>query len=313
MAMNGIDVSKHQAKIDWNAVRSSGKVDFAILRAGIGKYASQKDVYFETNYKGCKDNGIACGAYWYSYAMSEAEAVMEANACLQCIQGKQFAFPVYFDFEERKQLNLGKAKVSQIVKSFCDTITKAGYIAGIYSMKSGLEGFLTEDVRRTYTNWVAHVGVKQTSYTGYDMWQYSWKGAIPGIKGDVDLNICYRDFPAEIKSSGRNGFAGNPQPEASGKTIADLAREVLDGKWGNGSERRERLTAAGYNYTAVQSAVNELVNVGRLQLYTVQKGDTLGAIARKYGTTVDAIVEDNRLKYPAITANFIRVGWVLRV
>ena len=102
--MTGIDVSKHQGVIDWSKV----KTDFAILRAGFGRYASQKDPQFERNYAGAKAAGIPVGAYWYSYARSAEEAREEAKACLQVLQGKQFEFPIYFDIEDCSQSYLAK-------------------------------------------------------------------------------------------------------------------------------------------------------------------------------------------------------------
>lgn len=88
--MEGIDASVHNGVIDWNAVKQSGKVDFAILRAGYGKSISQKDIQFEANYRGAKAVGIPVGAYWYSYAITPAEAEAEARTFLQAIAGKQY-------------------------------------------------------------------------------------------------------------------------------------------------------------------------------------------------------------------------------
>lgn len=88
--MKGIDVSKHNGNIDWNAVKQSGKVDFAILRAGYGKSISQKDAQFEANYRDAKAQGIPVGAYWYSYAITPSEAEAEARTFLQAIAGKQY-------------------------------------------------------------------------------------------------------------------------------------------------------------------------------------------------------------------------------
>ena len=104
MVTHGIDVSKHQGVIDWRKV----KAEFAILRAGFGRYANQKDTQFERNYAGAKAAGIPVGAYWYSYARSAEEAREEAKACLQVLQGKQFEFPIYFDIEDCSQSYLAK-------------------------------------------------------------------------------------------------------------------------------------------------------------------------------------------------------------
>lgn len=103
MNMRGIDISKHNGVVNWAQVKADG-VQFAILRAGYGKEASQKDTQFEANYIGCKAQGIPCGAYWYSYAATPAEARQEAAVCLSFLQGKTFAFPIYFDIENKRCL-----------------------------------------------------------------------------------------------------------------------------------------------------------------------------------------------------------------
>lgn len=99
--MKGIDVSVHNGDIDWGKVKTDG-IGFAIIRAGYGRLASQKDKRFEQNYSGAKAAGIPVGAYWYSYAMNENEARQEADVFLSVIKGKQFEMPVYFDLEEKK-------------------------------------------------------------------------------------------------------------------------------------------------------------------------------------------------------------------
>lgn len=207
MTKYGIDVSRHQGNIDWANVKQSGKVDFAILRAGYGKVISQKDSKFENYYSECTKNQIPVGAYWYSYAMSETEAKQEAEIFLQVIAGKKFDYPVYFDLEEPKQLALGKAKCSEIAKTFLDVIEKAGYFAGLYMSKSALENTITGTVRNRYAVWVAHYGVDRTNYNGqFGMWQKSDTGTVAGIAGNVDLDECYTDYPAIIRNAGLNGF-----------------------------------------------------------------------------------------------------------
>ena len=207
MLCKGIDVSRHQGNIDWAKVKNSGKVDFAILRAGYGKVISQKDSKFEEYYAQCNANQIPVGAYWYSYAMSPEEARQEAEVFLQVIKGKQFAYPVYFDLEEPKQLALGKAKCSAIARAFLETVEQAGYFVGLYMSKSHLESYITEYIRERYAIWVAHYGVNQTSYAGqFGMWQKSDTDSVSGISGNVDLNECYQDYPTLIQNAGLNGF-----------------------------------------------------------------------------------------------------------
>ena len=216
----GIDVSKWQASINWQTVKSSGKVDFVIMKAGYGNQATQKDPRFEENYNGCKANNIPCGCYWYSYAMSVAEAEREADACLKAISGKKFEYPIYLDIEEAKQFRLGRQAVSNMVNAFCKKLEAAGYFVGVYSSKSHFDSYMNDDVKKKYTIWVAHYGVSKTTYSGhYDIWQKSDKGKIPGINGYVDLDECYRDFPTLIKSIGKNGYpktvAEEPKPESA--------------------------------------------------------------------------------------------------
>jgi len=204
--LKGIDVSYCEPKVDWNSVKES--VDFVIIRAGYGNLVSQKDKMFESHYAGAKKAGIPVGCYWYSYAKSVSEIQTEAKVFLETIKGKQFEYPVYLDFEEKSQFALGKAKCSEMAKAFLDILENAGYYAGIYSSKSYLENYFTEDILKRYTVWVAHYGVSETSYKyPFDMWQYSSSGNVPGINHRCDMNYCYKEnFPEIIKSAGLNGF-----------------------------------------------------------------------------------------------------------
>lgn len=206
MTVNGIDVSKWQGAINWSAAKNDG-VKFAIIRAGYGKKANQKDPQFENNYAGCKSNGVPCGVYWYSYALSVEEAKAEAAACLEVIKGKTFEYPIYFDLEEKAQFKLGKAACTKIARAFLETVEAAGYWVGLYMSKSPLESYIDAETRKRFAVWVAHYGVSKTTYSGqFGMWQRSSTGKIDGIVGDVDLNECYIDYPKLIKNAGRNGF-----------------------------------------------------------------------------------------------------------
>lgn len=210
--MKGIDVSVHNGNIDWNKVKSAG-IEFAILRAGFGRLEKQKDEKFEQNYAGAKAAGILVGAYWYSYAMTPEEAELEANVFLKVIKGKQFEMPVYFDLEEKKQFDLGKEKVSAIMRAFLEKVEKSGYFTGLYGSASSLTTHTADDIKSHYTIWLAH-WVNQTNYSGaYAVWQYFEKGHVDGINGNVDLDICYKDFPTIIKGKGLNGWdKSDPTP-----------------------------------------------------------------------------------------------------
>ena len=220
----GIDVSKHQGVIDWEKVKASGLVDFAILRAGFGKESSQIDVQFERNYSECKRLGIPCGAYWYSYAKTAAEAKQEAAVCLSVLAGKQFEYPIAFDIEEQASLQNADA----LCQAFCSALESAGYYAAIYTFKSALESCIGDDIKSRYDVFLSHVDVSRSSYAGnYGLWQYSWKGSVSGIVGEVDLDYAYQDYPAIIKASGLNGFSKNATT-ATDKPNEDTEKDTND-------------------------------------------------------------------------------------
>jgi GH25 family lysozyme M1 (1,4-beta-N-acetylmuramidase) len=140
------------------------------------------------------------------------------------------------------------------------------YFCGIYSSASPLTHNFNSDVKSKYTIWVAHYGVSKPAYSGaYGIWQTGY-GKVNGINGDCDMDIGYIDFEPIIKNGGFNGFgSGNvpitpdPDPGCNGKTVTEIAKEVIQGKWGNGTDRRDRLTAAGCDYDAVQDEVNRIL------------------------------------------------------
>ena len=226
--LKGIDVSYAQGVIDWEKVKASGLVDFAILRAGYGRETSQVDTQFERNYAACKRLGIPVGVYWYSYATTAAEAEQEANVCLQTIQGKQFEYPVAFDIEEAHSLPQADA----LCTAFCNALEKQGYYAAIYTFKSALESNISAAIKSRYDVFLSHVGVQQTDYAGdYGLWQYSWTGRIPGISGDVDLDYAYKDYPAMIQNAGLNGFTKTtqptePEPDNEESTLKQILKHV---------------------------------------------------------------------------------------
>ena len=230
MTKIGIDVSQWQGNIDWNTV----KTDFAIIRVGYGKVRTQIDSKYEANYNGAKAAGIPVGAYWYSYAMSADEAREEAKVFIDLLKGKQFEYPVYFDVEEAKTLALGRDRVSDIINAFLEEMEKAGYFAGLYMSASHLTNLTTQYVKDRYAIWVAHYGVNKTTYTGqYGMWQKSSTGHIAGINGNVDVNECYVDYPAQIKADGRNGFPKpEPKPEPTPLKTIDVEITVDGVKYG---------------------------------------------------------------------------------
>ena len=208
--MFGIDVSKHNGDIDWAKVAQSG-VKFAIIRTGFGKEATKQiDPKFEANYKGCKDNGILVGAYHYSYAKTTEEARREAEFCSKIIENKQFEFPIYFDIEDETQQCLSKAACSEMVRAFCGVLESKGYWAGVYSFDSFFQTHLDSTIPKRYAAWVARVENVFPKYVDKPLigiHQYSFKGKIDGISGDVDLDEAFKDYPEMIRSAGKNNLS----------------------------------------------------------------------------------------------------------
>lgn len=209
---SGIDVSKWQGEINWTAVKKSGKVDFAMVKCGHGRESpTQIDKQFERNYSEAKKAGIPVGAYHYSYALSPADAVKEAKFCYKLIKDKQFEFPIFYDVEEQSQLKLNSATLQSIIKAFCDYMETRGIWVGVYSCDSAFAKFGT-DIQKRYACWSASTSYAPKDCKNYGMWQYSWKGSIPGINGDVDMDYCYIDYPSLIKKNSKNGFSAKADP-----------------------------------------------------------------------------------------------------
>ena len=192
----GIDISKHNGTVDWNAVKNAG-VEFVILRCGYRGSASGvlvEDEKFRTNIKGATAAGLKVGIYFFSQAVNEMEAVEEASLTLSLIKGHKISYPVYIDVEAAngRADGLSAAERTKVVKAFCETIRDSGYTAGVYSNKNWFAEKMDTGAFGNYRIWLAQY-TESPTYTGrYEMWQYSSRGTIPGIKGDVDLNICYQ-------------------------------------------------------------------------------------------------------------------------
>lgn len=322
--INGIDISGYQEGLLISDVKKAG-YGFAILRGGVTGYGptrpKRKDVCFEDFYKQAKKINFPIGVYYYSCANTYEEGVDEANFLYEnCLKGKQFEYPIYIDVEDNHWQANNKTGVTDAIIGFGDTLEKLGYFVGVYSstwwFKSQLE---TERLNR-FTKWVAHwAEVKpNVPFNAFDLWQNSDSGVISGIT--VDTDEAFRDFPTEIKKLGLNGYkkansekpaTEKPATETPKKSIDEIAKEVIAGKWGNGAARKSALTKAGYDYTTIQKRVDELLSSGdkKDKTYTVKTGDTLWGIAQKYGTTVDALVKKNSIKNP----DLIYAGQVLKI
>ncbi|MBR4707313.1 MAG: Lyzozyme M1 (1,4-beta-N-acetylmuramidase), partial [Pseudobutyrivibrio sp.] len=192
----GIDVSKYQGKIDWKQAKSA--VNFAIVRCGYrGMYDGQlhEDPYFYTNMAGAKAAGVNVGVYIYSTALNEAEAVQEASmAVAMAGHAGGCSYPIYIDMEDttRGQSKLSVDQRMAIVNAFCATVQASGHKAGIYCSKNWMEKRMNASgIPGSCSVWIAQYNPSCTYGGRKNMWQYSSKGSVPGIKGYVDMNKAF--------------------------------------------------------------------------------------------------------------------------
>lgn len=341
MSKFGIDVSQHQGKINWDSVKEN--IDFVILRLGwIGNKENHTlDTQFERNYSECKRLGIPVGVYIYNYCNSEETAKSGANWALQKLNGKSLELPVCIDMEDASISNLGKDKLTNICIAFNSIIENAGLWAGVYANANWFNNYLNKDtIKSKYTTWIAHYTSENNKYEGeYDIWQNSSSGKINGISGKVDTNYMYRDLISEIGDTEQGTETTNT---ISGGTL-ELVEKTMRGEFGDGDTRKSKL---GSRYDEVQDMINhisktdantlaeevkagkygngetrkivlgskyeevqKIVNGSSEKTYTVKAGDTLSGIAKKYGTTYQAIANKNGISDP----NKIYVGQVLKI
>ena len=373
--MKVIDVSRWQNNIDFAKVKASG-IEGVIIKAGGSDSGFYKDSKFEQNYANAKAVGLHVGSYYFvgKGCTSTVDGRADGERFANLIAGKQFDLPVYMDVESTPIS--ARTGATDAAIAFCSYLESKGYYVGIYA--SDISGFKDRldysRLKDRFTSWVARYGSEPKYATKWDMWQYTSTGRVDGIAGNVDMDDCRRDFPSIIINGGFNGYSKStptpapqptpapaPAPAPSTKSIDEVAREVIQGQWGNGDDRKNRLTAAGYDYNAVQNRVNEILGTGsapakksndeianeviagkwgngnerkaRLTAagydynaiqslvnqklnggsssnvikYTVKSGDTLSGIAAKYGTTYQKIAADNGIANP----NKIYPGQVL--
>jgi len=194
----GIDVSRHNGKIDWNAVKASG-VDYVIIRCGYRGSSTGvliEDQNFRTNIKGATAAGLKVGVYVFSQAINEVEAVKEASLAVSLVKGYNLTYPIFIDTESSggRADKIDKATRTAVVNAFCQTVASAGYKPGIYASKTWFEDKLNMGAIGNYKIWLAQYSPAPTYKGRYDMWQYTSKGKISGISGNVDLNYSYLGY-----------------------------------------------------------------------------------------------------------------------
>ena len=195
----GIDVSKWNGDIDWNAVKNSG-VNYVIIRCGYrgsSTGALIEDPKFKANIKGATSSGLKVGVYFFSQATSEVEAVEEASMVLSLIKGYNISYPVFLDVEPSggRGDSISKEVRTSVINAFCQTISNSGYASGVYANKTWLESkFSTGNLSSSCKIWLAQYAAQPTYGGKYNMWQYTSKGKVNGISGDVDMNLSYLGY-----------------------------------------------------------------------------------------------------------------------
>ena len=193
----GIDVSKWNGVIDWDRVRGAG-VEFAIVRAGYrGSVTGSlvEDPYFVANMRGAAASGVPVGVYFFTQAVNEVEAVEEASAVIRLVREYNLDYPVFIDTEgaggNGRADGLDPETRTLVCEAFCRTIENAGYRAGVYASRNWYNNNLYTDRLDNYFIWLAEYRSVPIYQGYYQMWQYTSKGEIDGISGNVDMDIYY--------------------------------------------------------------------------------------------------------------------------
>lgn len=301
MKRKGIDVSSYQGVIDWSKVAKAG-IEFAILK--VIRKDLQPDKQFENNYKDCLAAGLTVqGVYNYSYATTVTKAVSDAQRVLEVLAGRKVM--VWLDVEDKCQEGLA-SKLIDIIHAYAGIIKGAGLEFGVYTGQYFYNTYIKPYGSIDYPLWIARYGANdgrinekyEPQINGMLGWQYTSKGVVDGISGNVDMNVWYEDI-VSVKED---------KPIAVPRPVEDMAHEVLNGIWGNGADRKANLINAGYDYELIQAKVNQILNAEKKVCYTVRKGDTLSGIAKQYDTTVSALLELNSISNP----NRIQIGQKIR-
>ena len=196
-----VDVSVYQGEIDWQAVADSG-IDFAMIRVGYRGYSQgtlKMDERFQANIEGALDAGLDVGVYFFSQATTVAEAEEEADFVLEAIRNYPIQYPVVFDWEyissqEARTEGMDGQGITQCASAFCELVSVAGYTPMVYFNQD--MGYLVYQLDQLDSSlfWLAEYDSKPDFYYDFDMWQYTHTGTVPGIQGNVDLNLAFRDL-----------------------------------------------------------------------------------------------------------------------
>lgn len=258
MEIKGIDVSSYQGEIDWKTVDDYG-MGFAILR--ITEKSNARDSQFENNYAGCIQHGIPVGVYKYSYALTVAEIQQEAEKVVDVLDGRPLDFPVWLDLEWSEQRALSESALTTLIKTFWSVITTAGYKFGIYCNMDWYNNVIPDSLKDKYDFWIARYPANDDGWLQERLrpsvgvgWQYSSKAKIPGINGNVDRNVFYKDYSDNKEEADMGSWEKTKGLlDTQVGYLEKRSNSNLDSKTGN----------AGYNnYTKYSRDVNNMGLMG---------------------------------------------------
>ncbi len=263
---HGIDVSAWQGKIDFNKVKKSG-YEFVIIKAGGNDDGYYTDSRFETNYATAKKAGLKIGAYYFvNRDFSAKNAQKLAEVFYNIVKNKTFDLPLFIDVETT--LTSARTTVTTGINIFCDYLSKKGYKSGVYA--SAISGFIDRininDLSKNIYKWVASYSYKPANVgknNGYCVWQKSSTGRVNGITGNVDINECYIDFKSTKHTSTNKALTIDDIHSKYYIIYKRYASDVISGKYGNGTERKNKLVSLNIDYNYCQSIVNEMLNNAR--------------------------------------------------
>ena len=200
-ALQGVDVSVYQGEIDWQAVADAG-VDFAIIRVGYRGYsqgAIQPDTNFQKNMEGALKAGLDVGVYFFSQATTVREAEEEADYVLEAIRSYPVTYPVVFDWEfidgqTARTDEMEGEHMTECAKTFCELVQAAGYTPMVYFNQEQGYLYYQLDQLDEFSFWLAEYDEKPDFFYNFAMWQYTHTGTVPGIPGNVDLNLAFQDL-----------------------------------------------------------------------------------------------------------------------
>ena len=265
-----IDVSSYNSVVNWKKAKEYG-CEGAILK--IIRKDLKIDNGFSRNYQACNENEIGWGVYNYSYATTAAKAKSDMEivcGILDKIDKTHFVYGVWFDLEDKVQASLSKAKIAKIINAAQEVVESKGYTFGVYTGMSYYSEHIDRKLVKCSNWWIARYynsnkrmqiatnpDEKKKPSMANIAWQYTSNGRFPktisnGNSGNFDLNVLYKDITPTKKNT------KPAKKTVKKKTNTQIAKEVIQGKWGNGTTRKKKLKAAGYNYAAIQKIVNKL-------------------------------------------------------